>query len=92
MSPWLVLAAFTAGINLSIFVFIRGRWDRSVLAFALAALLGAAVGSAAGDLTRIHVLRVGDFNMLMGSVFAQLAMLATLLLGVAAEARGTETE
>ncbi len=90
MTPWLVLVVLTAGINLSIFVFIRGRWGRIVFALAVASLAGTIVGNAAGDLMRIHMVRIGDFNFVAASVFAQVAMLATLLLGVAVEARVTE--
>ena len=87
MSPWLLVALFTAGINLSLFVFARGRWDRWVPLFALVALVGVMLGSAAGDLMGITWLRIGDFNMLAASVTAQLAMVATVLLGVAMQAR-----
>ncbi len=92
MTPWMVLVVLTAGINLSLFIFLRGRWDRAVLPLALAALLGAIVGNATGDLMRFHLLRIGDFNFVAASVVAQLAMVATLLLGVALQARRTEAE
>ncbi len=90
MTPWMVLVVLTAGINLAIFVFIRGRWGRIVLALALASVAGTIVGNAAGEVMRIHLVRIGDFNFLAASVFAQVAMLATLLLAVAVEARATE--
>ena len=86
----MVLVLLTAGINVSLFVLIRGRWDRAVPAFALAALVGAAIGNAAGDLMRFHLLRIGDFNFLAASAVAQLAMLAALLLGVAFQERQVE--
>ena len=82
MSPWLVLSLLTAGINLSIFLLFRGRWDRIVPMLALAALVGAMVGNALGDATRVEAVRIGDFNLLAASVVAQLGMLATLLLTV----------
>lgn len=90
MTPWVVLTLFTAGINLCIFIFIRGRWGRIVVALAFAALGGTIVGNAAGDLMRLHLIRIGDFNLFAASVGSQLVMLATLLLGVALQERQIE--
>ena len=87
MTPWMVLTLFTAGINLCVFIFIRGRWGRVVLALAPAALVGTVIGHGAGDVMRLELFRIGDFNLFAASVGAQLAMLATLLLGVALQAR-----
>ena len=90
MTPWMVLTLFTPGINLSLFIFIRGRWGRIVLALAFAALLGTVIGHAAGEVMRLHLLRIGDFNLFTASIGAQLAMLATVLLGVALQERQVE--
>ena len=90
MTPWMVLTFFTAGINLSLFIFVRGRWDRATLALALAAIVGTAMGHAAGNVMRLHLLRIGDFNLFTASIGAHMAMLATLLLGVALQARRME--
>jgi hypothetical protein len=51
-----------------------------VLALAMAALLGTALGNAVGALTGLELLRLGDYHVVAASVGAQLAMLATLLL------------
>ncbi|MDQ3879690.1 MAG: hypothetical protein M3295_01200 [Chloroflexota bacterium] len=90
MSPWLVLALLTAGINLSLFVMVRGRWDRLVPLLGLAALVGAMLGNALADVTRVEVVRIGDFNFVTASVAAQLGMLATLLLTVLGPQRRTD--
>ncbi|MFN2483993.1 MAG: hypothetical protein ABR509_03540 [Candidatus Limnocylindria bacterium] len=90
MSPWLVLSLLTAGINLSIFLVIRGRWDRLAPMLALAAVVGAMVGNALGDATRVEAVRIGDFNLVAASVVAQLGMLATLLLTVLGPQRRTD--
>ena len=90
MSPWLVLSFLTAGINLSIFLLIRGRWDRQVLLLALAALVGTIIGNAVAMTTGVEALRIGDFNFISASVVAQLGMLAATLLSVLGPVRKTE--
>ena len=80
MTPWMVLTAFVAAINLAAFIALRGRWDRRLPALALASLLGTVVGDAIGDRTSLEVVRVGDFHLVAACVAAQLAMLATDLL------------
>ena len=52
-----------------------------VLALAVAALLGTALGNAVGGLTGMEVLRLGDYHVVSASIGAQLLMLGTLLLG-----------
>lgn len=84
MTPWLLLTAFTAAINLALFIMVRGRWGRLVGPLALAALIGTVAGNAIGDLTGLEVLRLGDFNVVAASVTAQLAMLVTVLLSALA--------
>lgn len=80
MTPWMVLTAFVAAINLTIFIALRGRWDRRVLGLLLASLLGTATGNAIGARTGLELVRIGDFHLLAASLGAQLAMLATDLL------------
>ena len=80
MTPWMVLTAFVAAINLTIFVALRGRWDRRVMVLLLASLLGTAIGNAIGARTGLELVRIGDFHLLAASLGAQLAMLATDLL------------
>ena len=80
MTPWMVLTAFVAAINLTTFIALRGRWDRRLLILFLAALLGTAVGNAIGARTGLELVRVGDFHLIAASLGAQLAMLATDLL------------
>ena len=88
MTPWMVLTAFTAAINLSLFILVRGRWDRLVPPLFLAALVGAVVGNAVGDRADLGP-RIGDYHVAVASVTAQLAMLATTLLAVLLQARRT---
>ena len=90
MTPWLVLSLLTAGINLSLFVLIRGRWGRQVLVLALAALIGAIAGNGIAAATGVEAVRIGDFNLVSASVMAQLGMLAATLLSVLGPARRTE--
>ena len=80
MTPWMVLTAFVAAINLTIFIALRGRWDRRLLILFLASLLGTAIGNAIGARTGLELVRIGDFHLLAACLGAQLAMLATDLL------------
>jgi uncharacterized membrane protein affecting hemolysin expression len=80
MTPWMVLTVFVAAINLTIFIALRGRWERRVLVLALASLVGTMAGNAIGSRTGLELVRIGDFHLLAASLFAQLAMLATDLL------------
>jgi hypothetical protein len=80
MTPWMVLTVFVAAINLTVFIALRGRWDRRLLILALASLLGTAAGNAIGGRTGLEVVRIGDFHLLAACLGAQLAMLATDLL------------
>jgi len=80
MTPWMVLTAFVAAINLMVFTALRGRWDRRLLILFLASLLGTATGNAIGARTGLELVRIGDFHLLAACLAAQLAMLATDLL------------
>jgi len=80
MTPWLLITVLLAAINLTGFVALRGRWGRSVLALALASLLGTVGGDAVGRITGLELLRLGDYHVVAASVGAQLLMLGTLLL------------
>jgi hypothetical protein len=80
MTPWMVLTAFVAAINLMVFTALRGRWDRRLLVLALASLLGTAAGNAIGARTGLELVRIGDFHLLAACLGALLTMLATDLL------------
>jgi hypothetical protein len=80
MTPWLLITALLAAINLTGLLALRGRWGRIVPALGVAALLGTAAGDAVGRATGLELLRVGDYHVVAASVGAQLLMLGTLLL------------
>jgi ABC-type anion transport system duplicated permease subunit len=80
LGPWLVWVPLLALINLLVFLAIRGRFGRSVLALAVAAVIGVVIGDAIGERTGLEPLRIGDMNVLAASVAAQLLMLAVTLL------------
>jgi hypothetical protein len=80
MSPWLLLTALVAAINLTAFVALRGRWGRLAWLLAAAALLGTAAGDRVGAATNLEIVPIGDFHLVSASVGAQLAMLVTVLL------------
>ncbi len=80
MSPWPLLVALVAAMNLGAFVALRGRWGRIAPALAVAALFGAALGEVVGARTGLEVWRIGDFSAGAASVGAELAMLVTVLL------------
>lgn len=83
MSPWLVLFAAVAAVNLAGLLVIRGKWGRIVLVLVPAALVGTAAGEAVGRLTGLELVTIGDFHLVAASIGAQLAMVAVLLLASA---------
>jgi hypothetical protein len=84
MIAWLILVAFTAGINLLVFIAIRGRWGPLVPVLAIAALAGTVAGDEVGRRLGMDLLRIGSFDPLAASAAAQIAMLATVLLAALA--------
>ena len=86
MIAWLILVAFTAAINLFLFVAVRGRWGRLVPLLAVASLAGTMAGNEVGRRLGLDLLRIGSFELVASSIAAQLAMLATLLLAALAPA------
>lgn len=88
MSPWLALTLLTAGLNLSAFLAIRGRWGRIVVPLAGGALGGTLLGDALGSALGIGALQIGDYHLLAASVTAQIAMVAILLGSVLVPAAG----
>ncbi|MGH2383101.1 MAG: hypothetical protein ACRDG7_18015 [Candidatus Limnocylindria bacterium] len=81
MPPWLVWVPILAIINLLLFIVVRGRWGKSVLALAVAAVIGVVIGDQVAGLTQLEVLRIGDMHVVAASVGAQLFMVAFTLLG-----------
>ena len=81
MPPWLVWVPLLTLINLLIFIAVRGRWGRSVLALAVAAVIGVVIGDQVAARTGLEVLRIGDMHIVAASVAAQVLMVAVSLLG-----------
>ncbi|MBA2634315.1 MAG: hypothetical protein H0U86_15180 [Chloroflexi bacterium] len=81
LGPWLVWVPLLALINLLVFLAIRGRWGRSALALAVAAVIGVVIGDQVASRTGLEVLRIGDMHVVAASVMAQVFMLAVSLLG-----------
>ncbi len=81
LPPWLIWVPALALINLLMFVAIRGRWGRSVIGLAVAAVLGVLIGDRVAEATSLELLRVGDMNVLGASVMAQVLMILITLLG-----------
>jgi hypothetical protein len=77
---WVVWIPLLAAINLFVFVAIRGRWGRIVLALAIASLVGVATGDWLASVTGLELVRIGDMHVLAASVVAQLLMAAVTLL------------
>ena len=80
LGPWLVWYPALALVNLLVFIAIRGRWGRSVLALAAAAVIGVVVGDRVAEATGLELLRIGDMNVLGASIVAQAFMVAVVLL------------
>ena len=80
LGPWLIWIPALALVNLLVFIAIRGRWGRSVLALAVASAIGVVVGDRVAEATGLELLRIGDMNVLGASVVAQALMIAVTLL------------
>lgn len=80
LGPWLIWIPALALINLLVFIAIRGRWGRSVLALAVASAIGVVLGDRVAEATGLELLRIGDMNVLGASVAAQVLMIAVALL------------
>lgn len=80
MPPWAVWIPLLAAINLFVFLAIRGRWGRIVLALAVASVIGVAAGDWLGSVTGLEILRIGDMHVVAASVISQLLMVAVTLL------------
>jgi len=80
MPPWLIWFPLLALVNLLVFIAIRGRWGKSVLALAVAAVAGVVIGDQVAGRTGLEVLRIGDMHLVAASVGAQVLLLAVSLL------------
>ena len=80
MPAWVVWIPLLAAINLFVFLAVRGRWGRTVLALAVASVVGVATGDWVASVTGLEVLRIGDMHVVAASVAAQLLMVAVTLL------------
>jgi len=80
LGPWVIWVPLLALANWLLFLAIRGRWGKSALALALAALAGVILGDQVAARTGLEVLRVGDMHVVAASVTAQVLMLIVSLL------------
>lgn len=80
LGPWLIWVPLLALVNWLLFLAIRGRWGKSALGLALAAVVGVVIGDQVAARTGLEVLRVGDMHVLAASVGAQVLMLVVALL------------
>ncbi|MFN2417928.1 MAG: hypothetical protein ABR593_03270 [Candidatus Limnocylindria bacterium] len=80
MPPWLIWVPLLALINLLLFITVRGRWGKSVLVLAVAAVCGVVIGDQIAGRTGLEVLRIGDMHLVAASVSAQILMVAVSLL------------
>ncbi len=80
MPPWLIWVPILALINLLLFIAVRGRWGKSVLVLAVAAVVGVVVGDQVAGRTGLELLRIGDMHVVAASVGAQVLMVAVSLL------------
>ena len=81
LAPWLIWVPALAIVNLLLFIAIRGRWGRIVIALALASLVGVVLGDWLAESMGVELVRIGDMNVLAASVVAQALMVVVTLLG-----------
>ena len=82
--PWAIWTVLVAGINLTLFFAVRGRWGGQALLLAVAAVAGTAAGNFVAGLIGFSVLVLGEFHLAGALVGGQLALVtaasvATLL-------------
>jgi hypothetical protein len=80
LPPWLVWVPALAVVNLLVFLAVRGRWGRIVVALGAASVLGVIVGDRVAEGIGLDLLRIGDMHVLGASVAAQAFMVAVTLL------------
>ena len=80
MPPWLIWVPMLALINLLVFIAVRGRWGKSVLGLAVAAVVGVVIGDQVGGRTGLELLHIDDMHIVAASVTAQVLMVAVTLL------------
>jgi hypothetical protein len=80
LGPWVIWVPMLALINLLLFLAVRGRWGRSALALAVAAVIGVVIGDQVASRTGLEVLRIGDMHVVAASVTAQVLMIIVSLL------------
>ncbi len=80
IGPWLIWVPLLALVNLLVFVAIRGRWGRIVLALAIASVAGVVIGDWIGEAVGLELMRVGDMHVVAASLGAQVLMVAVTLL------------
>ena len=81
LAPLLIWAPALAIVNLLLFIAVRGRWGRVVIALGLASLAGVLLGNWLGEAMDVELLRIGDMNVLAASVVAHAFMIVVTLLG-----------
>ena len=80
LGPWVIWVPMLALINLLAFIAVRGRWGKSVMVLAVAAVIGVVIGDQVGGRTGLELLRIGDMHIVAASVAAQVLMVAVSLL------------
>ena len=75
--PWAIWTVLVAGINLTLFIAIRGRWAGQALLLAVAALLGTAGGNVVARLIGFDLLVLGQFHLAGAIIGAQVALVTT---------------
>jgi len=86
--PWLIWTALVSGINLTLFIAIRGRIDIPLLVLAAAAVIGTAAGNMAADLVGLDIARLGEFHLFGAVIGGQVALAATSILAYLGTPRG----
>jgi hypothetical protein len=77
MVPWAIWTVLLAGINLTLFVALRGRWGREAPALAIASLIGTALGNFVASLVQADILVLGEYHVVGAAIGAQVLLIAT---------------
>lgn len=89
IGPGLVLGVLVATFHTALYVFLRNRMERHVVAAWVVAIVGALAGNALGQRVGLDPLRLGDFDALWASVGAWAGIGLVALLSLLVPPRAT---
>lgn len=91
LGPAPVLALLVGVLHVSIYVLIRGSAGQRLPWLILAAFLGAWAGDALAERLNVGLLLIGDFHVIVASVFAWVGILGVAIVAILGPQAGRES-